>query len=215
MRKRGMVRRLGVHEVSLAELKGAARRAGGSLNDAFLAGVTGGLRLYHQRHGVDVDELHVTMPISIRTDGDPVGGNRISLMRFDLPVGLADPSGRIQRIHERAGAVRREVSLPYTQQIAGALNRVPRWYIGWVLRHVDFLASDVPGIPVPVFLGGARMRAQYAFGPTIGAAVNITLVSYVDTCSFGINVDTGAIPDFDVFHACLVAGFEEVLALAR
>ena len=56
--------------------------------------------------------------------------------------------------------------------IAGALNMMPRWYIGSVLRHVDFLASDVPGVPVPVFLGGAAVRAQYAFGPTIGSAVN-------------------------------------------
>jgi WS/DGAT/MGAT family acyltransferase len=214
MLDRSMVRRLAVHEVPLAGLRAAGRRAGGSLNDAFLAGVTGGLRLYHETHGVEVDELHVTMPISIRTAGDPVGGNRITLMRFDLPVGVADPGERIGRIHERASGVRAEASLPYTQQIAGALNLVPRWYIGWVLRHVDFLASDVPGIPVPVFLGGAAMRAQYAFGPTIGAAVNITLVSYVDTCTFGINVDTGAIPDPDVFHACVVAGFDEVLALS-
>jgi diacylglycerol O-acyltransferase / wax synthase len=73
----------------------------------------------------------------------------------------------------------------------------------------------VPGIPVPVFLGGARVLAQYAWGPTVGAAVNVTLLSYVDACTFGINVDTGAIPDYDVFHDCLVEGFNEVLALAQ
>ncbi len=91
---------------------------------------------------------------------------------------------------------------------------MPRWYIGSVLRHVDFLTSDVPGVPVPVFLGGAAVRTQYAFGPTIGAAVNVTLLSYVDSCALGINVDTGAIPDYDVFYSALVAGFDEVLALA-
>jgi hypothetical protein len=30
------------------------------------------------------------------------------------------------------------------------------------------------------------------------------LLSYVDTCALGINVDTGVIPDFDVFYDCLV-----------
>ena len=39
------------------------------------------------------------------------------------------------------------------------------------------------------------------------------LLSYVDTCALGINVDTGVIPDFDVFYDCLVAGFDEELAL--
>ena len=42
----------------------------------------------------------------------------------------------------------------------------------------------------------------------------MTLLTYVDTCALGIDVDTGAIPDFDEFYECLVAGFDEVLALA-
>ncbi|MGZ4443020.1 MAG: wax ester/triacylglycerol synthase domain-containing protein [Nocardioidaceae bacterium] len=214
MTSRRLVRRLGVHEVPLPALRTAAHLADGSLNDAFLAGVTGGLRRYHSRHGVAVADLHVTMPLSLRGEDDPVGGNRLTLMRFDLPVGVVDPAERIRQIHARTGAVRAEPSLPYTQLIAGGLNLLPRWYIAAILRHVDFLASDVPGIPVPVYLAGAAVRMQYAFGPTIGAAVNVTLMTYVDTCALGINVDTGAIPDYDSFLDCLVAGFDEVLALA-
>jgi diacylglycerol O-acyltransferase len=213
MRDRRLVRKLGVHEVPLRELKAAGKSVGGTLNDAFLGGITGGMRLYHDRHGHDVDELHVCMPVNIRNDGDPMGGNRITLMRFDLPVDVPDPAERIRRIHERAGFVRSERSLPYTQLIAGALNLMPRPYIASILQRVDFLASDVPGIPVPVYLGGAKVLMQYPFGPTIGAGVNVTLMSYVDTCALGINVDTGAIPDYDVFHECLVDGFEEVLEL--
>jgi len=212
---RGLVRRLGVHQVPMPLLREAAHRCGGALNDAFVAGVAGGLRLYHEKHGVAVGELHITMPISLRTKDDGMGGNRITLMRFDVPVGEVDPAARIRAIHQRAGAVRTERSLPHTQLIAGALNLLPRWYIGSVLRHVDFLASDVPGVPVPVFLGGAAVRAQYAFGPTIGSSVNVTLLTYVDTCELGINVDNVAIPDYDVFYDALVGGFEEVLSLAR
>jgi diacylglycerol O-acyltransferase / wax synthase len=211
---RGLIRRLGVHQVPMPPLREAAHQCGGALNDAFVAGVAGGLRRYHEKHGVAVDDLHLTMPISLRTKVDEMGGNRITLMRFDVPVGEADPAARIRAIHQRTGAVRDERSLPYTQLIAGVLNLVPRWYIGSVLRHVDFLASDVPGVPVPVFLGGAPVRAQYAFGPTIGSSVNVTLLTYVDTCALGINVDTAAIPDYDVFHDAIVASFDELLALA-
>jgi WS/DGAT/MGAT family acyltransferase len=214
MKSRRLVRKLGVHEVPMPALREAAHLAGGTLNDAFLAGVTGALRRYHSHHGVAVDDLHVTMPVSIRGDGDEIGGNRITLMRFDLPAGVVDPAERIRQIHARASAVQHERSLPYTQMIAGGLNLLPRWYIAAILRHVDFLASDVPGIPMPVYLGGAAVRMQYPFGPTIGAGVNVTLMTYVDTCALGINVDIGAIPDYDVFHDCLVAGFDEVLALA-
>jgi diacylglycerol O-acyltransferase len=214
MTERSLIRRLGVHEVPMPQLRDAAHRAGGALNDAFVAGVAGGLRRYHEKHGVMVGDLHLTMPISLRTEADPIGGNRITLMRFDVPVGMADPARRIREIHQHAAAVRHEPSLSYTQVIAGVLNLMPRWYIGSILRHVDFLASDVPGLPIRVYLGGAPVQMQYAFGPTIGAAVNVTLFTYVGTCALGINVDTGAIPDYAVFHDALVAGFDEVLALA-
>lgn len=214
MKNRTLIRRLGVLDVPMPRLREAAHRSGGALNDAFVAGVAGGLRRYHDKHGVTVGDLHLTMPISLRSDEDGMGGNRITLMRFDVPVGVADPARRISSIHERTGRVRQEKSLPYTQLIAGALNVMPRWYIGSILRHVDFLCSDVPGVPVEVYLGGAKVVGQYAFGPTIGSAVNVTLLTYVDTCALGIDVDTGAIPDFDEFYDCLAAGFEEVLALA-
>lgn len=212
--KRSLVRHLAVHEVSLPQLRDAAHRCDAALNDAFVAGVAGGLRRYHEKHGIEVGDLHLTMPISLRTEADPMGGNRITLMRFDVPVGVSDPSQRIKLIHERVARERHERSLPFTQEIAAVLNLMPRWYIGSVLRHVDFVASDVPGIPVPVYIGGARVLNQYAFGPTIGAAVNVTLLTYVDTCSLGINIDTGAISDYDVFTECLIAGFDEVLAVA-
>ncbi|ABM15496.1 wax ester/triacylglycerol synthase domain-containing protein [Mycolicibacterium vanbaalenii] len=214
MTERTLIRRLGVLEVPRPQLREAAHRSGGALNDAFVAGVAGGLRRYHEKHGVGVGALHLTMPISLRASSDAPGGNRITLMRFDIPVDEADPAERIRQIHERTERVRNEKSLPHTQLIAGFLNRMPRWYIGSILRHVDFLASDVPGIPVPVSLGGANVRVQYAFGPTIGSAVNVTLLTYVDTCALGIDVDSGAIPDVEVFTDCLRDGFDEVLALA-
>lgn len=215
MRNRKLIRQLGVHDVSKTTLRQAGHVAGGSLNDAFIAGVTGGLRRYHQKHDVAVDDLIMNMPVNIRTAADAVGGNRATLMRLGVPVAVADPAERIRIIHERTTGARTEKSLPYTQLIAGVLNVMPRSYVASVLRHVDFVASDVPGIPVPVSFAGSAVRMQYAFAPTIGAGLNVTLLSYVDTCALGINVDTGAIPDYDVFYDCLIDGFDEVLALGR
>lgn len=215
MKERSLVRRLAVHEVPLAGLKEAAHRSGGALNDAFVAGIAGGLRRYHEKHGLTIGDLHLTMPISVRQAGDDMGGNRITLARFDIPAGIPDPAARIAETRERTTKARNERSTPYVQLLAGAMNLMPRWYIGSMLRRVDFVASDVPGIPVPVYLAGAKVRMQYAFGPTIGAAVNVTLLTYVDTCALGIDADTGAIEDFDEFYDCLVAGFDEVLALAE
>ena len=92
MKKRSLVRRLGVLEVPFPQLRAAAHRSGGALNDAFVAGVAGGLRRYHEKRGVAVGDLHLTMPMSLREEGDEMGGNRITVMRFDVPAGVADPA---------------------------------------------------------------------------------------------------------------------------
>jgi diacylglycerol O-acyltransferase len=91
---------------------------------------------------------------------------------------------------------------------------MPSTLVGNMLKHVDFVASDVPGLTFPVYLAGARVERFVAFGPTIGASVNLTLVSYVGTCSLGVTIDTAAVPDSDVFMECLDEGFEEILRLA-
>jgi len=214
IKRRSRIRHLAAHCVAQGALQEAGRVAGGSLNDAFIAAVVGGLRRYHEKHGAPVGDLTITMPINLRTADDPVAGNRVTLIRFAVPAGVADPAQRIAEIHECTGRARNEKSLGFTQLIAGVLNLVPRWYVGSAFRNVDLLISDVPGFPKPVSFGGAAVRMQYAFAPTLGAAVNVTLLSYAQTCAIGINVDQGAIPDVDVFYDCLVAGFDEVLALS-
>jgi diacylglycerol O-acyltransferase len=202
-----------VLQFPLVDVLNAAHAAGVKLNDAFLAGATAGLRRYHEEHGVQVDELRVAMPVSIRKDGDPIGGNRITLMRFKVPVGIADPSERMQETQRRCEPMKTDRSLPFTDALAGTLNLLPRAYIGGMLKHIDFLASNVPGIPVPLYLSGAKVDGFYAFGPTIGAALNITLMSYCGTCFVGINIDAGAVPDPGVLMECMRDGFDEVLAV--
>ena len=108
MSRRGLTRRLGVLEVPFGQLRAAAHHGGGALNDAFVAAVAGGLRRYHEKHDVTVGDLHLTMPMSLRQEGDDLGGNRITIMRFDVPVGVADPVERIRQVHERTGRVRHE-----------------------------------------------------------------------------------------------------------
>jgi diacylglycerol O-acyltransferase len=211
MEGRDLTSQFHVLDVPLKRLHDAAKAAGGTVNDGFLAGVTGGLRRYHEHHGAIADELRVAMPISLRTAADGPGGNHVTVMRFKVPVGTVDPAVRIRALHERAKEVRAERSLAYTGAIAGALNLLPTRVIGSMLKRVDFLASNVPGVPIPMYLLGSKVMNFYPFGPTMGSAVNITLMSYRDRCYFGVNVDTSAIPDPKVFMRCLKAGFAEVM----
>jgi hypothetical protein len=53
---------------------------------------------------------------------------------------------------------------------------------------------------------------MYAFAPTAGAAVNVSLISHCDACCIGVVVDTTAVPDAAMLVDCLRLGFEEMLA---
>ncbi len=214
MTGRSLDRHLDMIAVDFHDLKQAGAAAGGTLNDCFVASITGGLRLYHERHGTAVDELRITLPISIRKEGDPTGGNRITLERFTVPVAVAEPAERMRLTGERCRAARDDRAQPLSNAIAGTLNLLPPGVVGSMLKHIDFLASNVPGIAVPLYLCGAPVSGYYAFGPTTGSAVNVTLLSYSGTCCVGFTIDASAAPDHDVLMECFRQGFEEVLELA-
>jgi len=214
MTGRGLDRHLDMIAVDLHDLKRAAKSVGGTLNDAFVSSVSGGLRRYHELHDASVAELRVTLPISIRKSGDPVGGNRITLERFKVPVGMTDTAERVRVTGEQCRVAGGDRAQPLSDVIAGTLNLLPSAVVGSMLKHVDFVASNVAGVDTQIFLAGAPVSGYYAFGPTTGSAVNATLLSYNGTCCVGFTIDTAAISDYDVLMRCFREGFEEVLELA-
>ena len=202
----------------LAETKAAAKKADGKLNDAFVAAVAGGLDRYHRRHGTSVDALRMTMPINIRAAGDAMGGNAFVPARFPVPMGIDDPIERMRAIRGLVDEQRAEPALAFTDAIAGVLNRLPTGAVtqlfGSMLKGIDFVTSNVPGAPFPVYLAGSKVEANFAFAPLAGAATNVTLLSYLDELQVGVNTDPAAVPDPDVFLACLQEGFDEIRKVA-
>lgn len=219
MTERGLSRRFDAFDIPLDAIRAAAHVAGGSLNDAFLAAIAGGMRRYHEQHGAPVAALRVTMPINLRRPGDPAGSNRFTPARFTLPVATVDAAARMGELGQLARAWRKEPSLPLTDVIAGVLNRLPgaaaTAVLASMLKAIDFVATNVPGLQQPAFLAGALVERQYAFAPTSGAAFSVALVSHVDQCCLGINADTSAVPDPELLTACLREGFDEVLSIGR
>jgi WS/DGAT/MGAT family acyltransferase len=205
--------------IPLADAKAAAKAAGGRLNDFFMAGVMGGLRRYHDEHGVAPESLRMGMPISLRqAGGAEVGGNQFVPTRFLVPLQIDDPAERMRALHELVAEQRAEPALGMVDAVSLVTRRLPQaaqiGVLGGLLRTVDVITSNVPGVPIPLYLAGAKMEAQYPFGPRSGAAVNVTLLSYLDGLFIGVNTDPAAVPDPAVFMACLRDGFDEVLKVA-
>ena len=98
-----------------------------------------------------------------------------------MPVGVADPAERVRLTGERCRVARDDRALPLSNAIAGTLNLLPSSVVGGMLKHIDFLASNVPGVRVPLYLCGAPVSGYYAFGPTTGSHPQMGSVRCCDT----------------------------------
>jgi WS/DGAT/MGAT family acyltransferase len=205
--------------VPLPGLRAAGKKADGTLNDAFVAAVCGGLRLYHEGHGEPVEELRMTMPVNIREGDDAAkAGNQFAPARFAVPISTPDPVERMRKIGALVKRERAEPALGFLEAVAGVLNRLPTSLsvslFGGMLKGIDFVTSNVPGPRREVYTAGAKMDGVYGFGPLSGAAINVTLFSYAGICFVALNSDPAAVPDPERLRDCVEAGFAEVLGVA-
>lgn len=205
-------------DVPLEELKAAGKAAGGSLNDAYIAALLGGFRLYHEHFGQPLDELAMAMPISLRRGDHPMGGNRFAGVRLAAPAGEPDAGERIRLVHELVVTARGEPAVDVLGLLAPALNRLPmslvaRAYAAQTTK-LDLQASNVAGLPYLAYLAGARIERMLPFGPLPGCAVMATLLSYAGTCGVGLNTDPAAVTEPELFVDCVERGVTEVLAVA-
>lgn len=218
MADRSLSVRFGTLVRPLDDLRAAAKAADGKLNDAFVAAVAGGLQRYHHEQDAPVEALRMTMPINVRTASTQgLAGNQFVPARFAVPMTIDDPIERMTAIRALVAHQRGEPALALSEPLAGVLNRLPTsvttGVFGGMLRGVDFVTSNVPGTPVPLYAAGAKILHQFPFGPLSGSGANITLLSWLDQVCIGVNVDPAAVSDPALFMECLDAGFDEVIAV--
>jgi diacylglycerol O-acyltransferase / wax synthase len=218
LRRRSLVSRTFVLEVPLADLRAAAKAVGGSVNDAYLAALSGGLGRYHQALGVPVDALPLTLPVSLRTDDDPALGNRFAGATIAAPIGEPDPAERIRLVREQVIARRKEPAIDVIGQIAPVLSLLPDGALQMVSERInvpDIQASNVPGYGAETFLAGAKVERQYAMGPLPRVAMMAILVSRAGICTVTVRYDTASFSAADQLEKGLQLGFDEVLELGR
>lgn len=217
LRRRSLSSRSEAIDMRLSDLHRAAKAAGGSINDAYLAGVCGALRLYHEALGLPIDTLPMAVPVNLRSDADPSGGNRFAGVNLAAPVGTVDPVARIQEIRAQMIQRREESAIDMLGSIAPVLSVLPSAVLEAMTGSVigsDVQASNVPVFQEDTFIAGAKVLRQYGLGPLPGIAIMVVLVSRSGIATVTARYDRASVTKEALFARCLQAGFDEVLALA-
>ncbi len=215
LRGRSLQRRFDTHVMPLQVLRKAARAHGCSLNDAYLAALAGAMRRYHDALGVPIESITCGMPINVRADSDPAGGNQWSAASLALPVSEADPVRRMQAIRERVITARSDAGLNLMALVSPIMTWLPLSLLsglGGGSLGIDIQASNVPGSPVARYVAGARILRSIPIGPLPGVAMMATMVSQDGQLHLGLNVDPAAFTDHELLMSSIRAGFDEVIA---
>ncbi len=203
----------GAFDLPFAELRRVAKEHQRSVNDAFMAAVGIGMDRYHARRGVIVDDLRFNVPISLRGDpGDRSGeeSNAVTIARFELPIAGLSVTERMDAAHDRVERWRAEPALRMADPLAEVSWLIPVPVLTQAARASDVTTSNVPGPPIPLYLAGVRAVGMYPLVATIGAAVNVTMVTYDGSAFVGVSADDRAVPDVGELLDDLRRGFVEV-----
>lgn len=195
-------------DMDFDKFRAAAKKRDRTVNDLFLAGISMGMYRFHEKMGRPVDELRMNMPISLRTSDDQ--SNAVTIARFEIPV-----SNVIDDVLEAAANTvrswRAEPALKLADYMAELSRFLPPEMVSAAAQTSDLTASNVPGVPVPVWLSGAKVELMYPLVGTIGAAINVTMLTYNGTASVGVSSDDAAVGDRAALVEALRYGFGEVV----
>ena len=225
----GAARELAFARVPLAGVKAIKDQFGVTVNDVVLALCARTLRRYLLRSGALPDgPLLASCPVSVRTEAEAGRfDNRLSVMFTRLPTDVADAGASIRAAGDYASSAKSEhrqlgpsllaewAEIADPRSLSWATDQLSRFHLGDRLPPVhNLVVSNLPGPPVPVYLGGARLEQAYPMGPVLeGAGLNITVLSYVDSVDIGFIAAPDLVPDLWDLADDVVPAFEELRSL--
>ncbi|WP_319448977.1 MULTISPECIES: wax ester/triacylglycerol synthase family O-acyltransferase [unclassified Mycobacterium] len=217
LRQRSLATRTEALDIRVSDLRKAAKAGGGSFNDAFLAAVCGAVGRYHEALGVPIDTLPMGVPVNLRTEADPAGGNRLTAVCLAAPVGMADPVARMRAIRAEMARRREEPARDIVGSILPILALLPQPLLEAITGGKgpwDLSASNVPSYRDGTYIAGAEVLRQYGLSSLPGMAMAVLLQSLGPWCTVSVRYDRAAIQDDELFAQCLRESFDQILALA-
>ncbi len=197
-------RRFAAQSYSMERIRAIGKAFGGTVNDVVMAMCGAALRDYLiSQNALPEKPLIAMVPVSLREeDDDSEGGNQIAVVLANLGTHIDDPAermrivmGSIREAKQRCKRMTQAELLLYTAvSLAPAgVNMLTGLAPAWQTFNV--IISNVPGPKEHMYWNGARMDGIYPVAFLMdNAALNFTLLSYVDQLEFGITACRRTLP---------------------
>jgi len=208
----------------LADFKTVKNAFGGTVNDVVLAVVAGALRSFLISRGRRTEgvEMRALVPVSVRTEDQHDGGNRIVVMRGPLPVYIADPLNRLRFVSQAMDGLKESKQALGAEVISGAQSFAPPTILAqasrlnFSTRLFNLIVTNVPGPQFPLYVLGREMleAIPVAFLPE-NHALAIAIMSYNGQMNFGLLGDFDALPDIDAIGQSIADELAYLVSLAR
>jgi len=208
--------------LSLAEVKETSKALEVTINDLVLAICAGGLRRILLDYDKRADEpLIASVPAATDTSPDRITGNALSTMLVSLPVQSDDPLERLRLVGTSTRIAKEDHDLLGPKTVGQLLDYVPplmvRSTFRWTSRReapnqlFNVIVSNVPGPRQRGRIAGAVVTEIYSVGPlAAGAAMNVTVWSYVDQLNISVLSDDQTFKDVHEATDAFVGAFADI-----
>src|SRR5436190_8305941 len=212
--------------VRLSDVKSVRARLGGTVNDVVLTIVSQGFRDLLESRGEPVEgrEVRTMVPVSVRRQGETgVYNNRVAGVIASLPVGVVDPSERLQLIRTQMDGIKQSKQAVAGDVLTSLSGFAPPMLLALGSRlmsrtpqiGVHTGTTNVPGPQQPVKTLGRRLLESFPFVPVLGPVrVVVAIFSYDGGLYFGVTGDADTASDVDVLTAGIENGMADLQELS-
>lgn len=183
--------------LEMERVRSMAKRMGVTLNDVWVAAVSGALREYLQEQGEQLDgrPLRAAVTFNLREKNNAFQlGNEFGLVALELPTNVADPRQRLVQANQRMNAIKRSHQPQATMaflSIAGCLPRpLQHFALNLFTSKGSVVLTNIEGPVRSRYLAGSKMTDLICWVPQAGRmGVGLAFISYAGQIQLALFVD--------------------------
>jgi WS/DGAT/MGAT family acyltransferase len=209
--------------VTIRDIKAIGQRHDAKVNDVLVAAMTGALRTYLKRRGIDVNQTTVRalVPVDLRPP-ERIGqlGNEFGLVLLELAVTKARADHRLALTKARMDALKRSPEPLATKALLNLLGRGPKvledFSIDLFARKASVVMTNVVGPREVLYLAGVPIARILGWAPHPGRQLGmaVSILSYRGMASLTVIGDAHLVPDPEAITREFNREFDKMLKSA-